>query len=136
MIDDIGEFLSKLPPIEKLFGGAWIITWFLAIWVYHIQFFLTGLFCLFLAILLLSYFDDKKKAEIPAFFSMDKNTRTLTVQKIHEADLSWDDHEICSGSAIIPSGLVREGDAITNCSGNVSIRHIPTNILIGAYNFE
>ncbi len=136
MIDDIGEFLSKIPPIEKLFGGAWIITWFLAIWGYHIQFFLTGLFCLFLAILLLGYFDEKKKAEIPAFFSMDKNTRTLTVQKIYETDLSWNDHELCSGSAMISSGLVREGYIITNCSGNVALRHIPTNTPMGAYNFE
>jgi len=82
-----------------------MVTWFLAIWIYHIQFFLTGLFCLFLAILLLCYFDEKKKAEIPAFFSMDKNTKTLTVQKIYEADLSWNDHELYSGRAMIPSGL-------------------------------
>ena len=133
---DINEIMNKTPEIEKLFGGVWMVTWFLAIWIYHIQFFLTGLFCLFLAILLLGYFDDKKKTEIPAFFSMDKNTRTLTVQKIHEADLSWDDHEICSGSAMIPSGLVKEGDAVTNCSGNVAIRHIPRNTIMGAYNFE
>lgn len=31
-----------------LFVILWIVSWFLAIWVYHIQFFLTGLFCLFL----------------------------------------------------------------------------------------
>ena len=136
MIDDIGELISKIPPIEKLFGGAWIITWFLAIWVYHIQFFITGLFCLFLAIMLLGHFDEKKKVEIPACFSMDKNTRTLTVQKIHEAELSWNDHEICSGSAMIPSGLDREGDIITNFSGNVTLRNIPTNTLMSAYNFE
>lgn len=31
-----------------LFVILWIVSWFSAIWVYHIQFFLTGLFCLFL----------------------------------------------------------------------------------------
>ena len=69
MIDDIGEILRKLPPIEKLFGGAWIISWFLAIWIYHIQFFLTGLFCLFLAILLLGYFDEKTLVEVESFLN-------------------------------------------------------------------
>ena len=58
------------------------------------------------------------------------------LQKIYETDLSWNDHELCSGSAMIPSGLVKEGDTITNCSGNVALRHIPTNTLMGAYNFE
>ena len=43
---------------------------------------------------------------------------------------------ICSDSAMIPSGLVREDDISTNCSGNVALRHIPTNTLMGAYNFE
>ena len=55
---------------------------------------------------------------------------------MYGTDLSWNDHEICSGSAMIPSGLVRGGDTITNCSGNVALRHIPTNTLMGAYNFE
>jgi hypothetical protein len=58
---DINEIMNKTPEIEKLFGGVWMVTWFLAIWIYHIQFFLTGLFCLFLAILLLGYFNEKKQ---------------------------------------------------------------------------
>ena len=139
MIDDIGEFLSKLPPIEKLFGGAWIITWFLAIWVYHIQFFLTGLFCLFLVFILIGRFDkkeEKKTHRSPAIFTMDKNTRTLTVQQIYEDNLKWDEHEICSGNASLPSGFIKEGDVVTNCKGNVALRHVPSNTLVGGFDFE
>ncbi len=72
----------------------------------------------------------------PASFSMDKNTRTLTVQKIYEDNLKWSDNEICSGDAILPTGVLKEGDVIKNCNGNISFRHIPTNTLLGAFNFE
>ena len=126
-------------PTEKLFGSVWIISWILAIWIYHIQFFLTGLFCLILAILILHDFDEtneKGESQLPTFFSMDKSTRTLTVQKIYENNLRWKDSEICLGNATLPSGAVKVGDVITDCSGNVALRHIPTNTIIGAYNFE
>ena len=31
--------------VAGVFILTWIICWFLAIWIFHIQFFLTGLFC-------------------------------------------------------------------------------------------
>jgi hypothetical protein len=67
---------------------------------------------------------------------MDKNTRTLKVQKIYDQDLKWEDNQICSGNAILPAGFVREGDEIKNCKGNIAIRHIPSNKIMGAFNFE
>lgn len=33
-------------------------------------------------------------------------------------------------------GFVKEGDTITNCSGNVTIRHVPSNKIFGGFNFE
>lgn len=140
MKDIINELLDKMQlPIEKIFGSAWIITWFLAIWFYHIQFFLTGLFCLFLAVLLLGFFDksdERGEVKVPFSFSMDKNTRTLTVQNIYENDLNWIENEICSGDARLPSGTIKEGDVVTSCRGNVALRHMPTNTLMGAYDFK
>jgi hypothetical protein len=88
---------------------------------------------------LIGRFEKKEKKKIqkpPAIFTMDKNTRTLTVQKIYEGNLKWDEHEICAGDANLPSGNIREGDKVTNCKGNVALRHIPTNTLSGGYNFE
>ena len=67
---------------------------------------------------------------------MDKSAKTLTVQKIYEKNLRWEDNEICSGNADLPKGTIKEGDVITNCSGNVALRHIPTNTLLGAYDFK
>lgn len=125
-----------MPPTEKLFGCAWVTCWFIAIWIYHIQFFLTGLFCLFLALVVFAKADVKEKARLPVTFTMDKNARTLTVQKIYENNLNWGDSEVCSGNAILPSGAIKEGDVITKCSGNTAFRHIPTNTLFGAYDFE
>ena len=139
-IDLVGILKSiaeKLPPTEKLFGLAWIVCWIAAIWTHPLQFFLTGLFCLFIAIIISGNEPEKKeKTELLASLSMDKNTKTLTVQKIYEGNLKWEDSEICSGSATLPSGSIKEGDVITKCNGNVSLRHIPTNTILGAYDFE
>ena len=131
--------IERIPSTEKILGVVWIVSWVLAIWIYHAQFFITGLFCLFLIFIIMGRFekkDVKKKLKPHTIFSMDKNTRTLTVQKIYENNLKWNDHEICSGEAKLPVGSIKEGDSITNCKGNLALRHIPTNTLLGGYDFE
>jgi hypothetical protein len=136
---DLEGIVEKIPSTEKILGLVWIVSWILAIWIYHIQFFLTGLFCLFLVFILIGRFDKKEKKKItkpPTLLSMDKNTRTLTVQKIYENDLKWEEHEICSGTATLPSGPIKEGDTIKDCKGNIALRYIPTNTLLGGYDFE
>lgn len=136
---DLDGIIERVPSTEKILGVVWIVSWILAIWVYPLQFFLTGLFCLVLIFILLGRFDKKEEKKIPkppAIFSMDKNTRSLTVQEIYEDDLKWEEHEICSGTATLPSGPIKEGDTIINCKGNVALRHVPTNTLLGGYDFE
>jgi hypothetical protein len=136
---DLEGMIERIPATEKILGIVWIVSWFLAIWMYHVQFFITGLFCLFLILILVGRFDEKeapKKPGIPAVFSMDKSTNTLKVQKIYEENIKWDDHEICSGTASLPSGLIKEGDVIKDCKGNVALRHVPSNTLFGAFNFK
>ena len=136
---DLEDALEKIPSTEKIFAIIWIVSWFLAIWMYTIQFFLTGLFCLFLTLIMIGKFDSKEEhnsSKRSASFKMDKNTRTLKVQKIYENDVKWDDHEICAGSASLPTGAMREGDIVKDCEGNVAIRHIPTNTLFGGFDFE
>ena len=132
--------IEGLPSTEKILGIVWIISWVCAIWIYHIQFFLTGVFALFLIFILLGRFDAKEEKETKnrpsAVFTMDKSNKILTVQKIYEDNLKWSEHEICSGNASLPTGLIKEGDIITNCNGNVAIRHIPSNTLFGGFNFE
>ena len=136
---DLEGIIEKVPSTEKILGVIWIVSWILAIWAYHLQFFLTGLFCLILIFILLGRFDKKEKKKTPkppTIFAMDKNTRTLTVQKIYEEGLRWEDNEVCSGEAILPLGYVNVGDVVSNCSGNVALRHIPTNTLFGAFDFK
>ena len=137
---ELEDIIEKIPPTEQILGVVWILSWILAIWMYPFQFFLTGLFCLFLVIILVGKSDKaeskNKPPKVPAVFSMDKNTKTLTVQKIYENGLKWDEHEICSGDAILPAGDIKEGDQITNCKGNLALRHIPSNTLFGAFNFD
>ena len=135
---ELEGIVEKIPSTEKILGVVWILSWILAIWMYHVQFFLTGLFCLFLVIILLGKFEKKeeKMSKLPAIFTMDKSTRTLTVQKIYEGDLKWEEHEICSGEAKLPNGIIKEGDRVTNCKGNLALRHVPTNTLLGGFNFE
>ena len=136
---DLEGITEKIPSTEKILGAVWILCWILAIWAYPLQFFLTGLFCLFLVLILVGKFDKKEEKTIPkppAIFAMDKNTKTLTVQKIYEDNLKWDEHEVCSGSATLPRGTISEGDKITHCKGNVALRHVPSNTLLGGFDFE
>ena len=136
---DLEGITKKVPSTDKILGVIWFVSWVLAIWIYHVQFFLTGLFCLFLIYILLGRFDKKEEKKVPkppALFSMDKNTKTLTVQKLFKNDLKWEEHEICSGNAKLPSGPVKEGDVVTDCKGNLAIRHIPSNKLVGGFDFE
>ena len=136
---DLEGIIERIPSTEKILGVAWIVSWVLAIWAYHIQFFLTGLFCLFLIFILLGRFEkkeEKKKHKPHAIFKMDKANNSLIVQKIYEEGLKWEEHEVCSGLAELPSGPIKEGDTITNCKGNLALRHVPSNTLFGAFNFE
>jgi len=136
---DLEGIIESIPSTEKLLGIGWIVSWILAIWIYHLQFFLTGLFFLFLAFVLLGVQDKKTEKNLPkppAVFTMDKSKNTLKVQKIYEENLKWNDHEICSGNATLPSGLLKEGDVVKDCEGNVSIRHKPSNTLFGGFDFE
>ena len=130
---------KKIPSTDKMLGLLWFISWVLAIWIYPLQFFLTGLFCLFLFYILFGRSDNKKEKKVPkppALFSMDKNTKTLKVEKLFKNDLKWEEHEICSGTAKLPSGQVKEGDIVTDCKGNLALRHIPSNKLVGGFDFE
>jgi len=136
---DLEGILEKIPSTEQILGIIWIVCWICAIWVYHLQFFLTGLFCMFLAYILISHHEKDevtKTPKPPAIFAMDKSTNTLTVQKIYEDNLKWEEHEICSGNASLPTGQIKEGDTVTGCKGNVALRHVPSNTLIGGFDFE
>ncbi len=136
---DLEGIVERVPSTDKILGVIWILSWILAIWIYHLQFFLTGLFCLFLIFILLGHFDKKEEQIHPkpsTVFTMDKNTRSLKVQKIYEEGLKWNELEICSGVANLPDGELKEGDTIKNCKGNVALRHIPSNTIFGAFNFE
>ena len=136
---DLEGMIERMPSTDKILGVVWIVSWVCAIWIYHIQFFLTGLFCLFLIFIILGRFDkteEKKISKPPAIFTMDKNTRTLTVQKIYEDGIKWEEHEICSGVATLPSGEIKEGDTVKDCKGNLALRHIPSNTLLGGFDFE
>ena len=104
--------------------------------MYHVQLFLTGIFCLFLAYAIFSKPSTVAKTALPALLVMDKNTRTLTVQEIYENGLKWDDNEVCSGEANLPSGVMKVGDVISDCNGNLALRHIPSNTLFGAFDFK
>jgi len=134
---DVDGILDKIPSTEKILGTIWIVSWILAIWMHPLQFFLTGLFCLILALIASGRLEkqEDKSPKASTVFSMDKSTRTLKVQKIYEGNLKWDDHEVCSGAAQLPTGSIKEGDEIKNCKGNVALRHIPSNRIFGGFDF-
>lgn len=137
---DFQELLSKLykkiASPQKIFGYLWILCWIAAIWMYHLQFFIMGLFSLFLSLVIFDNSTKKTKTTVPLILTMNKTSKTLTVQKLYDENFTWDEHEICSGQALLPSGQIKKGDVIKNCEGNIALRHIPSNTIIGAFNFQ
>ncbi len=62
---------------------------------------------------------------------------TLTVASADPGDLLWSDFEItgdCDSSGLGTNVIA--GDTMTDCSGTITIRHIPTNTLIGTWDFN
>jgi len=77
--------------------------------------------------------------ETPAIsFSMDDVNNTLTVTYIAQDEIFWEDiDQIGSGTSDpLPTGNVSIGDEITNCLGIIVLRYIPTNGVIGIYEFD
>ena len=76
---------------------------------------------------------------VSILFEQENNTLTVTDVEVlshgHHT-FNWEDIEIRSGNATLPSGAVGMGDVITNCTDNVTIWHIPTNIFIGSWTFD
>lgn len=71
-------------------------------------------------------------------FYMDDVNNTLTVTSVTPEDTIWEDiDQIGLGTCDpLPTGNVSAGDVITNCSGIIVLRYIPTNGIIGVYEFD
>jgi hypothetical protein len=71
-------------------------------------------------------------------FSMDLENNTLTVSNVYPEDVMWSDiDQIGSGTSNpFPTGNVSMGDMITNCVGIIVLRYIPTNEVLGVFEFE
>ena len=64
--------------------------------------------------------------EYPSFeFLPDTTNKTITLIEFNHGDfanqLYWDDVVVTMGNATLPTGLINEGDVITNCSGIIKI---------------
>ena len=71
-------------------------------------------------------------------FEMDMENNTLTVSSVYPEDVSWGDiDQIGSGTCNpLPTGNVTVGDEITNCIGMIVLLYIPTNEVLGVFDFE
>lgn len=81
-----------------------------------------------------AYFSIEEKPSIS--FNPDTVAYTLTVTSVSPANVLWSDIKI-SGSCIT-SGLginVASGDMITRCSGKITMTYIPTDTVLGSWDF-
>ena len=71
-------------------------------------------------------------------FEMDMENNTLTVRSVYPEDVLWGDiDQIGSGTCNpLPTGNVTVGDEITNCMGMIVLRYIPTDEVLGVFDFE
>lgn len=70
-------------------------------------------------------------------FEMDIENNTLTVGYVSPEDVLWSDiDQIGSGTCDpLPTGNVTVGDEITNCIGIIVLRYIPTDEVLGVFEF-
>jgi len=71
-------------------------------------------------------------------FEMDLENNTLVVDYVTPEDILWGDiDQIGSGTSDpLPTGNVTVGDEIANCLGMIVLRYIPTNEVLGVFEFE
>jgi hypothetical protein len=68
-------------------------------------------------------------------FTMDITQKTLTVVSA-DNDILWSDISTTESTCTIPTtGYVRAGDRITNCYNTITILYLPTDTVIGTYQF-
>ena len=111
-VSDIYETLleiSKKLNFAKIFGFIWILCWFSAIWAYHLQLFISGLFCLFLSYFIFSKSEHEDSKAIPINFTMDKTKKTLTVQKIYEDGIKWEEMRYVQVRQIFQEAKLKKG---------------------------
>ena len=72
--------------------------------------------------------------EIPPIIVFNKKDDTLLVITA-SPDIDWSNVNIKSGECNLPSGFIRAGDTVTNCSGHLIIVWIPNNSVIGEWDF-
>ena len=76
-------------------------------------------------------------------FDVDEKNKTLTVSKCEfycgeESDYVWENILLNNayGNGIFPSGSIKKGDVITNCSGHITLVWIPRERVIYSYYFN
>jgi hypothetical protein len=81
--------------------------------------------------------DDTQEEPPNIQFVKDTTNHKLTVASVDPKNLMWSNFEItgvCDTSNL--GSTVEAGDYLSSCSGIISIRHIPTNTLIGTWEFQ
>jgi len=73
--------------------------------------------------------------EIPPIIIFDKKDDFLLVL-IASPDINWSNVNIKSGECNLPSGLIRAGDMVTNCTGYLVLVWILNNSVIGEWDFR
>jgi hypothetical protein len=70
-------------------------------------------------------------------FMQDLTNKTLTVASVSPDTLLWSDiDQIGSGHCDpLPTGTIKVGDELTNCTGIVVLRYIPLNMVLGVFQF-
>jgi hypothetical protein len=78
-----------------------------------------------------------KLPEIPPMIGWLAKTRSGYITVTYAPyGLDWSDVDIGDSCCSLPSGPIMSGDTITNCQGIVSLRWIPSNSLLGTWDFS
>jgi len=64
------------------------------------------------------------------------DNRILRVTGVDPVNLNWSNIQLVgNGTCNLPIGNISAGDAITDCTGTISLKWIPTNKILGSWDF-
>jgi len=124
----VAPFYVILLSFLFLFSGFLILLWKVGLKLTRpLKLLVTAIIlCFFLIGGYSTYNEYYIRYTLPSFeFQPDATNNSLTLIEFNPGDfenyLTWDDIVVTQGNATLPSGHIRQGDVITNCSGIIKI---------------
>jgi len=124
---DVAPFYFILLSLIFIFSGLILLVWNAKLKLRWLKILAIAIILCFFPISCYSIYNEYYvRYTLPSFeFQPDVSNKTITLIEFNPGgfanQLNWDDIVVTMGNATLPTGLISEGDVITNCSGIIKM---------------